>query len=247
MDRSSDRAAARAQVVSPDVGGASEEPAVSRDAVIAAIRTARHAGVPGLAREQAPQAYQAAADGAPPVPEPPGADRAAVLFVRRAREVGMRVEIVASVNEAAERVTGLCIERAARRVALWATPEVAAVSQRLRGAGIQTLGPGAALADVAQADLGVTGAEWGIAETATLVLPAGPDRPRLTSLLPPVHVAVLHAERILPDLRALFGRVGTLPPALTLITGPSRSADIGLVPVVGAHGPTEVIVVLVTQ
>jgi L-lactate dehydrogenase complex protein LldG len=220
---------------------------VSRDAVIARIRAARYAGLPGPVREHAPQAYQAGAAGAPPEPEPSRADRARVLFVERAQDVGMRVEIAASVNEAAERAAGLCIERAARRVALWATPEVAAVSQRLRGAGIQTLGPGAALADVAQADLGVTGAEWGIAETATLVLPAGPDRPRLTSLLPPVHVAVLHAVRILPDLPALFARVGTLPPALTLITGPSRSADIGLVPVVGAHGPIEVIVVLVTQ
>jgi L-lactate dehydrogenase complex protein LldG len=85
---------------------------------------------------------------------------------------------------------------------------------------------------------------WGVAETATLVLPSGSQQPRLASLLPPVHVAVLAADRILPDLHALFDDAGALPSALTLVTGPSRSADIGLTAVLGAHGPMEVYVVL---
>jgi L-lactate dehydrogenase complex protein LldG len=222
---------------------------MSRDAIIARIRAAQGAaGVPGLGREHHAGRQQAAASALSSTP--PGLqsiDRATALFTDRARDVGMRVETVESGAEAVERAAGLCVERAARRVAIWATPELAALPTRLQSAEIQVLGPGTAPADLAQADVGVTGAEWGIAETATIVLPSGPERPRLTSLLPPVHVAVLRAERILPDLPALFALVGILPPALTLITGPSRSADIGLVPVLGAHGPTEVIVLLVTR
>jgi L-lactate dehydrogenase complex protein LldG len=119
--------------------------------------------------------------------------------------------------------------------------------RHLQTLGIAILTPGTPPDDVAHADIGITGADWGIAETATLVLPSGPDAPRLASLLPPRHLAVLRADRILPDLHALFQRVDALPSALTFITGPSRSADIGLVPVLGAHGPLEVTVLIIHQ
>jgi L-lactate dehydrogenase complex protein LldG len=56
---------------------------------------------------------------------------------------------------------------------------------------------------------------------------------------------VIRGDRILADLPALFERCGSLPSALTFITGPSRSADIGFVPVLGAHGPMEVTVFIV--
>jgi len=100
---------------------------------------------------------------------------------------------------------------------------------------------------VAGADAGITSAEWGIAETGTLVLACGPDQPRLASLLPPAHIAILRADRILPDLPAFFARCGALPSALTLVTGPSRSADIGFVPVLGAHGPMAVAVFVIAN
>lgn len=167
------------------------------------------------------------------------------LFLDRARQVGVRVDVVSSMNEAAERAGGWCAERGVRRAAVWDLPDLAPVVGRLRAAGVEVLSPDASVEALAQADLGVTGAEWGIAETATLVLASAPAQPRLVSLLPPAHLAVLRADRILPDLPALFARCGSLPSALTFITGPSRSADIGLTPVLGAHGPTAVAVLLV--
>ena len=207
---------------------------MSREQILERIRA-------GLADVSAP------ADRAelPVVPAPQTFGDPVAMFIERARQLTMTAEIVTSMDEAAVRAAAWCAGRGARRAAAWNTPELRSVIDRLRDAGIEVLPAGAPLGALAGADVGVTGAEWGIAETATLVLPTDADRPRLTSLLPPAHVAILSADRILSDLPALFARCGALPSALTLITGPSRSADIGFVPVLGAHGPMAVAVFVV--
>jgi L-lactate dehydrogenase complex protein LldG len=167
------------------------------------------------------------------------------LFASRARDLGVQVAMVGSLEDAAGFAETWCAARRVRRAAAWDVPDVVPALARLRAAGVSIVGPDATVQDVARADAGVTGAEWGIAETATVVLASSPRQPRLTSLLPPAHLVVLRASRILPDLAAFFATCGPLPSALTLVSGPSRSADIGLVPVLGAHGPTEVAIVLV--
>jgi L-lactate dehydrogenase complex protein LldG len=97
------------------------------------------------------------------------------------------------------------------------------------------------------AELGVTSAQGAIADTGTLVLDFGVERSRLASLLPPVHVALLPVSRLVADLgKALRALPEPLPPAVTFVTGPSRTADIELQLVVGVHGPRELHVVLVS-
>jgi L-lactate dehydrogenase complex protein LldG len=92
---------------------------------------------------------------------------------------------------------------------------------------------------------GVSTALYGLADTGSVVLAASPDEPRSRSLLPDVHVTLLHEDRILPGLDELFAALGAeLPSALAIVTGPSRSADIEQKLVVGVHGPGEVHVVL---
>ena len=92
---------------------------------------------------------------------------------------------------------------------------------------------------------GVSHAEYGLADTGSVVLAASPEEPRGRSLLPAVHVSVLAEDRILPGLAELFEAVrDDLPSALAIVTGPSRSADIEQQLVVGVHGPGEVHVVL---
>jgi L-lactate dehydrogenase complex protein LldG len=97
-------------------------------------------------------------------------------------------------------------------------------------------------------DVGITGADYLIAETGSVVLGSRPDSPRSTSLLPPVHIVVAERVQILPDLFDLFATLGRntdgLPAGLTLITGPSKTGDIELRLVTGVHGPGEVHVVL---
>jgi L-lactate dehydrogenase complex protein LldG len=96
-----------------------------------------------------------------------------------------------------------------------------------------------------QDEVGVSHAVYGLADTGSVVLAAGPDEPRARSLLPPVHVTVLEAGRILPGLPELFRELrGELPSALAIVTGPSRSADIEQKLVIGVHGPGEVHIVV---
>ena len=94
-------------------------------------------------------------------------------------------------------------------------------------------------------DAGVSEAQYGLADTGSVVLAASPEEPRARSLLPFVHVSRLRQDRILPGLAELFEAIGgDLPSALAIVTGPSRSADIEQTLVVGVHGPGEVHVVL---
>ena len=101
----------------------------------------------------------------------------------------------------------------------------------------------------ARAQLGVTGADLVLAETGTLIVLSGSGRPRSTSLLPDVHVAVFGRDRLVETLE----QVGVMLEALhvdpdramsgamiNFITGPSRTADIELTLTRGVHGPKEV-------
>ncbi|MCF8061282.1 MAG: lactate utilization protein [Deltaproteobacteria bacterium] len=106
-------------------------------------------------------------------------------------------------------------------------------------------------AATADADAGITGADFGLADTGTLVLEAGPGRERSLSLLPPVHVAVLCAENILAstfDLLAgplsSWNGPGPGRSNVTLITGSSKTADIEMELVHGVHGPGRLYVIL---
>ena len=106
--------------------------------------------------------------------------------------------------------------------------------------------------DLANTDIGITGADFAIADTGTLVLLSGPKQPRLTSLLPPVHIAILEKETIVPNIHALFARLGKsyenydkLCSCISFITGPSRTADIELNLTLGVHGPGRGIVIIV--
>ena len=97
--------------------------------------------------------------------------------------------------------------------------------------------------------MGLTGVDYALADTGTLVLFSGKSGGRWLSLAPPVHVALLPGERILPsldDFLALFPEGDSflsLGSAITFISGASRTADIELKLVHGAHGPKQLHVV----
>jgi L-lactate dehydrogenase complex protein LldG len=104
------------------------------------------------------------------------------------------------------------------------------------------------LAGLGRATVGITGAMAGLADTGTLVLTSGPGRPRLASLLPPVHIALLPVGTMLPSLPDLFVKHTALTEQgsnLIFITGPSRTSDIELTAVYGVHGPKTVHVILI--
>ncbi len=100
------------------------------------------------------------------------------------------------------------------------------------------------------ADVGITTADFAIAETGTLAVFARPGQERLASLSPPCHIAVVERRQILPDLFDLFAKLDEaghdeLPSNLTLITGPSKTGDIELQLTTGVHGPGDWRVIVV--
>jgi L-lactate utilization protein LutB len=101
--------------------------------------------------------------------------------------------------------------------------------------------------DLFNFDVGITRAQAGIAETGTLVLDSSVERNRLVSLVPPVHIAILDASRLYASLAETLAGLqsrGELSPAITFITGPSRTADIELTLAIGVHGPQELYVII---
>jgi len=90
---------------------------------------------------------------------------------------------------------------------------------------------------------GLTLADWGLAETGTLVLESSSEDRRLATMLTETHVAVLPVSRLQPEVGALeeeLNRLMQSPPRyLAFITGASRTADIERVLTLGVHGPLE--------
>lgn len=97
-------------------------------------------------------------------------------------------------------------------------------------------------------DASVTTATAGLADTGTLVLLPDAREPRSLSLVPPVHVAVLPVSRLhdtLPAAVAALRPQDAMPTNLVLVTGPSKTSDIQQTLAFGAHGPKELVIVLV--
>ncbi len=96
----------------------------------------------------------------------------------------------------------------------------------------------------------LTGARGAIAETGTLVLWPDADEPRLMSLLPPVHIVLIDVNTIhntFYEMMQSEGWSGSLPTNALLISGPSKTADIQVTLAYGAHGPKELIVLLMGE
>ena len=97
-------------------------------------------------------------------------------------------------------------------------------------------------------DAGLTHSKCAIASTGTLVLWPDAHEPRLMSLVPPIHIALLDAQNIHPDFNTTLqieNWQDTLPTNALLISGPSKTADIQQTLAYGAHGPRELIVLIV--
>jgi len=156
-------------------------------------------------------------------------------------------------------IVGIAAQQATLRVLAWsdAAIGVPGLHGRLVAAGLSLVDPqldqlgprrSGQVADLDAASIGLTGVDAAIAETGSLVVVSGPGRPRLASLLTPVHIAIVRHGDIVPSLRSL---VRARPALVTAgsnfvgITGPSRTADIEHTLSRGVHGPGEVHVILV--
>ena len=92
-------------------------------------------------------------------------------------------------------------------------------------------------------DIGLTYADFGLAETGTLVIDSSSEETRLATMISEIHIAVLPVSRLRDasyDVEtALEGAMGQAPNYTAFITGASRTADIERVLALGVHGPLE--------
>ena len=102
--------------------------------------------------------------------------------------------------------------------------------------------------------IGVTAADFCMADTATLVMRNRPGQPRSVALVPSIHIAVITLDQIVADMKELFAllrwderyRTEGLSNYMSFISGPSKTADIEATMVHGAHGPREMHLFVIT-
>ncbi|MDA2928485.1 lactate utilization protein [Acidobacteria bacterium AH-259-O06] len=100
--------------------------------------------------------------------------------------------------------------------------------------------------ELARVSLSASSAGLGVAETGSVVHEVRSGAGRLLSVLPPAHVVFLSEKDLLMNHAELFRSLplGQYGSALTLVTGPSRTADIEKTLVIGVHGPKQLFVIL---
>lgn len=167
-------------------------------------------------------------------------------FTAAAEAVGARVQAFETVEPALEFIAA----HAAGTIVVPNFPsgERIGLAGRLREAGLELAGSERAAAEAAAA--GVTGANFALAATGTVVLESTAEDVRLATTLPERHFVLLDPAKIIaddfaavPHLRELHHRQPRN--YLAYITGPSRTADIERVLTIGVHGPRELHILLV--
>ena len=178
------------------------------------------------------------------------------LFTERATEVGMQVEL-RDRKDIPEFLLGWKLERKISRVLLGQDPLLDSdLEKRLQSEGIDICKNDVGLDQLYdEVDCGITVASAAVVATGSLVLTSSDRELRLASLVPPRHLVLVPVSRLVDDLFDLSREGGVLdsvspasggiPSCVTLVTGPSKTADIEGVLVTGVHGPGTVQIVLV--
>ena len=204
--------------------------------------------------EKVRRALGRATDSAPPPAPPEIPDTVArlvhsniglaELFETRAVKQHMIAEPV-SAEELPDKLAEFLRERKCRRVMISDTPllKKMEIGDQLDERGFEARYWSGITADGAyEYDAGVTEVDYAVAETGTLVIRHRPEHGRLLSLVPFVHVAIVQPKNFVPDLIDLFdilAKEGT-GTGVTMISGPSKTADIEMNVVTGVHGPNVV-------
>jgi len=184
----------------------------------------------------------------------------AAVFAERAEAVGMTVHRYGDAAEAAAGAEALLRERGARRLVASvrgsAGDEAGAagvVLEHLLAAGFERVAEGGGTLEAQyEADAGLTDVAAAIAESGSLALASDAAHGRGASLVPPVHLAVVEAGQVVGDMLAFWDRYAgaapaALPSSVSLVTGPSKTADIEGELITGVHGPGEVHILIVER
>lgn len=176
---------------------------------------------------------------APPAETPP--DACLLRFEVEATALGVECYVESSVAAVHARLAALV---KGRRVLSWDASALPYDAGRVLH---DVVTGSSSRTEQAAADVGVTGCDAAIAETGSLVMFSAPGRSRTASLLPLVHLALLERAHIHFSMAEVLERYQDrlrTSASCTLITGPSRTADIELTLTLGIHGPGRVAVIV---
>ena len=147
----------------------------------------------------------------------------------RLQAVAGRLMVVRDAEEAGAAIQRVLTSSSARRVAVSDASTVLPLARDACAAVGAKLLEDPPTEELFDCDVGISAAQWGIAETGSLVLESGSERHRFVSLIPRVHVALLDTDRICETLGEALGRTrdgaepGTVPSAVsTYASSPSR-------------------------
>jgi L-lactate dehydrogenase complex protein LldG len=214
----------------------------TRNAILARVRRAQLTGrIPGFHADRRASSV-AAASSVPAQPVvPPRREAVLQRFLDELTLLGVDYHVEPSAAEVWSRVAAIV---GGQSVFRWDADCLPYDVGRLFPRAIEGSSP---REEQAAAGIGVTGCDVAIAETGSLVLLSGPGKPRAASLLPPVHLAVVQRNSLRFGMGEFFREFGEAiagAACCTVITGPSRTADIELTLTLGVHGPGKVIVVM---
>jgi len=214
----------------------------AREAILASIRRSLATSEPFDAAWSEHHGH--AAISAPVVDPAFSRDELIENFRNNLELLGAQFALVSSETAASEHVNAVIDKVGAKRIAI---SDSALVKRLVDESAIEFVenAPASFLFD---GDLGVTSAQWAIAETGTLVLESEKESHRLTSLIPPVHLCVLTASNVRQTMGEILELAGKdLSKTMTFITGASRTSDIELTLAIGVHGPGELHVIVIAD
>jgi L-lactate dehydrogenase complex protein LldG len=218
----------------------------AREAILESIRSHLAASAPFDARELSVNHKNPVILSKPPI-----AQALSASFMHNLTAVGGRCIVTQGETGIAKSLTEIIsnlqnTKLRAQRIAISDTPIVEQL-MHMTDLEIEELKITPSASEIFQFDVGITTAQAAIAETGTLVLDSAHERHRLVSLVPPVHIAIIDAAQIYATLSEALNWLRSnkeISPAVTFITGPSRTADIELTLTIGVHGPQALYVII---
>lgn len=171
-------------------------------------------------------------------------------FITNAEKLTVKIHHVSNQNDIQKKLGEVFTEIRARSVICWDSPQLRDLNVRdaCRNLGMElTLWDNqedrqTMIRRCASVDAGITSADYGVAITGSLAILGSPEKSRSVSLLPPVHIAILKKDNIIPHMGDILTKLNNteMPSSLSFITGPSRTSDIEMDLALGVHGPGKV-------
>ncbi|MBT7711357.1 MAG: lactate utilization protein [Deltaproteobacteria bacterium] len=195
------------------------------------------------------------------------------LLMEQAEPINLRVMPVKNLQSASESIKELILDKnpewgTVKKVAAWKHPlidklslgdalakyDIPVYQSELKSTDDLPAGKQMIREQIFESFVGITAADFCIAQTASLVMKSHPNQARAVSLVPSIHVAVIELNQIIENLGEFYflqkwdpiQKKEGLTNCMTLISGPSKTGDIELIMVHGAHGPCELHLFVIT-